>query len=139
MSMSSGDLAISGARAHYELRMPLYEVAHVPNPARALLEHIRFSGARLVHSECRADPARGTYLCAADYEFAAPVERVDVECTFAAITVPTHVHLLRASLGEKPGGKRDEAMREWHTAVRMNPGHVRGRRATVSASGRESK
>jgi hypothetical protein len=110
MSMSSGDLAISGARAHYELRMPLYEVAHVPNPARALLEHIRFSGARLVHSECRADPARGTYLCAADYEFAAPVERVDVECTFAAITVPTHVHLLRASLGEKPGGKRDEAI-----------------------------
>ena len=47
MSMSSGDLAIVGARANYELRMPLYEVAHVPNPERALLEHIRFTGARL--------------------------------------------------------------------------------------------
>ena len=106
MSMSSGDLAIAGARAHYELRMPLYEVAHVPNPERTLLEHIRFAGARLVRSECHADPARDTYVCAADYEFAAPVDRVDVECTFPAITVPNHVHLLRASLGDK----RDEAI-----------------------------
>ena len=116
MSMSSGDLAISGARAHYELRMPLYEVAHVPNPERSLLEHIRFAGARLVRSECHADVVRDTYLCAADYEFAAPVDRLDVECTFTAITVPNHVHLLRASLsydptaGEKPGEKRDEAL-----------------------------
>jgi hypothetical protein len=106
MSMSSGDLAISGARAHYELRMPLYEVAHVPDPGHTLLQHIRFSGARLVQGECHADSAGVNYLCAADYEFAAPVDRLNVECTFAAITVPTHVHLLRASLG----GKRDEAI-----------------------------
>ena len=52
MSMSSGDLTVTGARAHYELRMPLYEVAHVQNPERALLEHVRFAGARLVSSEC---------------------------------------------------------------------------------------
>jgi HupE / UreJ protein len=106
MSMSSGDLAILGARAHYELRMPLYEVAHVSNPERTLLEHIRFAGAHLVRSECRTEPARDTYLCAADYEFAATVDRLDVECTFAAVTVPNHVHLLRATLGEK----RDEAI-----------------------------
>jgi hypothetical protein len=106
MSMSSGDLAILGARAHYELRMPLYEVAHVSNPERTLLEHIRFAGAHLVRSECRTEPARDTYVCTADYEFAAPVDRVDVECTFAAVTVPNHVHLLRATLGEK----RDEAI-----------------------------
>jgi hypothetical protein len=106
MSMSSGDLAIEGTRAHYELRMPLYEVAHVASPERTLLEHIRFSGARLLRSECRSDGARDTYLCAADYEFAAPVDSVDVECTFTAITVPNHVHLLRATLG----GKRDEAI-----------------------------
>jgi hypothetical protein len=114
MSMSSGDLAIVGARAHYELRMPLYEVAHVSNPERTLLEHIRFAGARLVRSQCRADAARDTYICDADYEFAAPVDRLDVECTLAAVTVPNHVHLLRASLGqkpgEKPGDKRDEAV-----------------------------
>jgi HupE / UreJ protein len=106
MSMSSGDLAIDGARAHYELRMPLYEVAHVLNPERTLLEHIHFAGARLVRSECHADPARDTYLCAADYEFASPVDRLDVECTFPAITVPNHVHLLRAKLAEK----RDQAI-----------------------------
>jgi HupE / UreJ protein len=108
MSMSSGDLTILGAHAHYELRMPLYEVAHVQHPERTLLEHIRFAGARLVRSQCGA--ARDTYLCTADYEFAAPVDRLDVECTFPAITVPNHVHLLRASLGENPGEKRDEAI-----------------------------
>ena len=106
MSMSSGDLALDGARAHYELRMPLFEVAHVPDPARTLLAHIRFTGARMTHGECHADTASATYLCVADYEFAAPVDRVDVECTFAAITVPNHVHLLRATLV----GKRDEAI-----------------------------
>ncbi|MEO8371068.1 MAG: hypothetical protein ABI806_17930, partial [Candidatus Solibacter sp.] len=58
MSMSSGDLAIEGSHAHYELRMPLYEVAHVASPERTLLEHVRFSGARLVRSECRGDGAR---------------------------------------------------------------------------------
>jgi hypothetical protein len=110
MSMSSGDLAIDGARAHYELRMPLYEMAHVSDPEHTLLAHIRFAGARLMRSQCGADAARGTYICDADYEFAAPVDRLDVECTLAAITVPTHVHLLRASLGEKPGDKRDEAV-----------------------------
>jgi hypothetical protein len=106
MSMSSGDLALVGARAHYDLRMPLYEVAQLPNPEHTLLDHIHFSGARLVRSECHAEPARDTYVCAADYEFAAPVDRLDVECTFPAITVPNHVHLLRASFG----AKRDQAI-----------------------------
>ena len=59
-----------------------------------------------MRSECRAESARDTYFCTADYEFAAPVDRVDVECTFAAVTVPNHVHLLRATLGVK----RDEAI-----------------------------
>jgi len=105
VSMSSGDLAIDGSRAHYELRMPLYEMMHVQSPERTLLEHIRFSSAgrdaRLLASACRPDPARQLYVCTADYQFAAPVDRLDVDCTFAAITVPTHVHLLRANMGEK--------------------------------------
>lgn len=105
VSMSSGDLTIDGTRAHYELRMPLYEMVHVPSPERTLLEHIRFSSggrqARLVAQACREDDARQLYVCTADYEFAAPVDRLDVDCTFAAITVPTHVHLLRADKGDK--------------------------------------
>jgi len=106
MSMSSGDLTVDGARAHYELRMPLYEIAHVANPERVLLDHVRFAGARMTHSECRTDAAHDAYLCSADYDFPAPVDRVDVECTLASVTVPNHVHLLRAQMG----GKRDEGV-----------------------------
>lgn len=104
--MSSGEIVITGTRARYELRMPLYEVAHVQSPERALLSHIRFSGATLSTSSCIAEPARDTYVCTAEYSFAAPIEQLEVECTFPAITVPNHVHLLRAELD----GKRDQAV-----------------------------
>jgi hypothetical protein len=106
MSMSSGDLTVDGARAHYELRMPLYEITHVTNPERTLLEHIRFAGARMVRHECHSDTAHDAYLCSADYEWPAPVDRIDAECTFPSITVPNHVHLLRAAMG----GKHDQAV-----------------------------
>ena len=46
------------------------------------------------------------YVCEADYEFAAPVESLDVECTFPAVTVPNHVHLLHVW----NNGKRDQAL-----------------------------
>ena len=108
--MSSGDFTIDGANARYELRMPLYEVAHIAHPETELLEHIRFSSAglspRLVSQTCAPDPSRDTYLCSAQYEFAGPVERLEVECAFPSITVPNHVHLLRATLG----GKNDQAI-----------------------------
>jgi len=110
VSMSSSDLTLDGALAHYELRMPLYEVSHVSSPEVALLLHIRFFSAgreaRLLHSSCAAQPARDSYVCTADYEFPAPVEQLDVECTFPSITVPNHVHLLRA----KMGGKEDQGI-----------------------------
>ena len=106
VSMSSGDLTIEGARAHFELRMPLYEVAHVPHPETALLEHIRFAGARMVKSNCRADSASDAYLCSAEYEWPSPPDRIDAEVTLPSITVPNHVHLLRAQMGDK----RDQAM-----------------------------
>ncbi len=105
VSMSTGDIALDGSRAHYELRMPLYEVSHVQSPDRALLEHIRFFSAgreaRMLRSQCAADAARDSYVCTADYEFPAPVEQLEVECTFPSITVPNHVHLLRAQMGPK--------------------------------------
>jgi hypothetical protein len=106
VSMSSGELTIHGTEGHYELRMPLYEVAHVQAPERALLSHIRFAGGKLASSSCHADAARDTYLCTADYSFAAPPETLEVECTFAEITVPNHVHLLRAELN----GKQDQGV-----------------------------
>ncbi len=106
VSMSSGDLTVTGAQGHYELRMPLYEVAHIQAPERSLLSHIRFAGATLTASACGPDPARDTYRCTADYTFAAPPAQLDVECTFPSITVPNHVHLLRAELN----GKQDQAV-----------------------------
>lgn len=110
MSMSSGDLTFSGTRAHYELRLPLYEIAHVRDPQDSLFAHIRFSvagkQAQLAAHSCREDTAQGSYLCSADYEFAAPVDRLDVECTFYAVTVPNHVHLLRV----ENGGRHDQAL-----------------------------
>jgi hypothetical protein len=118
--MSSSDLTVDGARAHYELRMPLYEISHVTAPERTLLEHVRFAGTRMLDGNCAADTARAFYVCQADYEFAAPVDRVDVECTLAAVTVPNHVHLLRAQMD----GKQDQALFDisfTHATLRFRP------------------
>jgi hypothetical protein len=108
MSMSSGDLTITGVRAHYELHMPLYEVAHIKDPENSIFRSIHFSSglreARLLNHNCRPDNAANVYLCTADYEFAAPPDHVDVSCAFPAITVPNHVHLLRAALSAGSGG-----------------------------------
>ena len=103
VSMSTGELRVDGNRAQFELRIPSYEVAHVREPDHALLEHIHFrsGGAegKLVQKNCQDQ--QGTYICTATYDFPAPVEVLDVDCTFAAITVPNHVHLLHAYKGDK--------------------------------------
>jgi len=120
VSMSSGDLTVDGARAHYQLRMPLYEVSHVTAPEKTLLDHVRFAGARMVSSTCAPDSAGAFYVCQADYEFPAPVDRIDVECTLASATVPNHVHLLRAEMG----GKHDQAVFDisfTHATLRFRP------------------
>lgn len=107
LSMSTGHIRIEGSRAHYELRMPVYEIAHVRDPERALLRHIRFIGgggeARLVKGSCRREDS---YICEADYQFPSAVDRLEVECTLPAATVASHVHLLRA----EKDGLRDQAM-----------------------------
>jgi hypothetical protein len=114
VSMSAGDLTVAGARAHYELRMPLYELAHVFKPETTLLAHIRFSSggrdARLAAHACSSDAARALYVCTAEYDFAATVDHLDVECTFPAVVAPTHVHVLRAQLGTGSGGRQDQAV-----------------------------
>jgi hypothetical protein len=102
VSMSSGDLVIEGAHAHYTLRMPLYEISHTAHPEDALLAHIRFAGARMTARTCYADAAKDTFFCEADYQFDRPPNRVDVDCTLYAATVPNHVHLLRATLDGRP-------------------------------------
>jgi hypothetical protein len=104
--MSSADLTIDGTRAHYQLRMPLYEIAHVPQPERTLLEHVRFAGAVLTAHSCAEDRARDLYVCDAEFSYARAPGQVEVECTLAAVTVPNHVHMLRAEMA----GKHDQAL-----------------------------
>ncbi len=95
--MSTGELRVDGPTAVYELRIPIYEVAHVANPETALIDHIRFDDARRTSAKCREED--GTYVCIANYEFPGLIDRLDIECTFYQITVPNHVHLLRAVQG----------------------------------------
>jgi hypothetical protein len=104
ISMSTGYATVAGSRVEYILRMPQYEMAHVKNP-NDLLDHIRFSSGfesgRRTGGECHADPSTQTYLCAANFEFPRPVERLGVECTFYDVTVPNHIHMLHAERNGK--------------------------------------
>ncbi len=110
ISMSNGDMQIQGSRATYQLRMPAYEITHLQDPPRQLFESLHFSSggrdAKLIEKSCHDSPADGMFVCDATYEFPAPVDTLDVECHLARITVPNHVHLLRASRD----GKQDQAI-----------------------------
>lgn len=124
ISMSSGDFRIEGNRGVYELRMPVYEIQHVPAPEKMLLESIRFSSggaeARLVEKSCAEDKQDASFRCKAVYEFPSPVEELEVVCTFHSVTVPNHVHLLRAYLGDKT----DQAVFDFSTpkaVIRFRP------------------
>lgn len=97
VSMSSGELRVDGPTATFELRMPMYEVAHVTNPETALLNHIHFENARRTSGACRQE--QETYVCNATYEFPGLLDRLNVECDFYQITVPNHIHLLYAVQG----------------------------------------
>ncbi|MGH9672227.1 MAG: hypothetical protein ACRD44_03520, partial [Bryobacteraceae bacterium] len=103
VSMSTGDATIEGNSLRFELRMPLYEVAHVRDPERALLAALTFTSrgvdGKLVRSACRQESPQGSYFCEAVYEFPDPVERLRLASRLHSITVPNHVHLLRASRG----------------------------------------
>ncbi len=97
VSISTGELRVDGPLAVYELRMPMYEVAHVAHPETELMDHVRFVGAHRVSSTCHQED--NDYVCVANLEFARRIDRVEVECTLYQITVPNHVHLLHVVEG----------------------------------------
>ena len=124
ISMSNGEATIRSDHLDFVLNMPTYEAAHTPNPERTLLEHMRFSSrgetGRMIQKSCHDDPARGMFLCAAEYVFSRPIDRLDVECTLYEVTVPNHVHLLRA----ENAGKHDQAIFDYsftQTTLRFRP------------------
>ena len=104
MSMSSGQLIVEGSEVRYELRMPLYEIVHLEQPERSLLENFRLydAGREIMprRGSCKANADEGVYRCEATFEFPGAVEQLEVECTFPAVTVPNHVHVLKAVRGD---------------------------------------
>lgn len=104
VSMSSGDFRINGATATYRLSIPVYEVADLKDPGKALLDNIRFEGGQLLEHSCREE--QQNLICTAKYLFNGDVDELKVTCRFAALTVPNHVHLFRAT---KADGKTDQA------------------------------
>jgi hypothetical protein len=118
MSMSTGEATVTGNRVEYILRMPLYEVAHISHPEKALLEQIRFAGGRIQHQQCVTD--KDDLVCAADYLFDRPVEKLEISCTLYAVTVPNHVHVLHA----EKAGRRDQAFFDYtftSAVIRFDP------------------
>lgn len=110
ISMSTGWATVVGNHLEYILRMPKYELPPSSDPARLLFSHIHFysgfESGRLSGAECHDDPGSTNYLCAANYQFSAPVERLRVDCTFFEVTVPNHIQMLH---GERDG-KSDQAI-----------------------------
>ncbi len=103
VSMSTGEAKLSGSQLDYELRMPMYEVAHMRDPETQVFENIQFrwrgAPARLIQHSCHQES--GNLVCSAAYSFAGDPDQLDVECSFPSITVPNHIHLLRAVHGDK--------------------------------------
>jgi hypothetical protein len=110
ISMSTGFATVTGNRVEYLVRMPEYEMTHVRDPEHALFRHLKFTSGfesgRITGQECHHDPATSNFICAANYEFTQPVDRLGVECSFYEITVPNHIHMLHA----ERDGKSDQAI-----------------------------
>ena len=104
MSLSNGELYIEGSNVIYKMHMPLYEIAHLKNPRKTLLEnfHVRDGDQHPEpkNAHCEEDKVGGWYTCRAEFHFSKPVEQLDVECRFSDVIVPNHIHLLRSELGD---------------------------------------
>ncbi len=109
ISISTGDAVIRGKRVEYILRMPQYELRE-GTPAMLLFTQLQLRSngetARLLDAECHLDPAKNQYLCAADYSFARVPGDLEVQCSLQQVTVPNHVHMLKA----ERDGKYDQAI-----------------------------
>ena len=110
--MSSGDLKIDGAKATYELQIPIYETQTLKDPEHALLDNIHFTGGgapgQILSRQCTSDGA--TLTCKAAYLFNADIDRLQVDCKLHTVLVANHVHMLRASKTSGPdAGRSDQA------------------------------
>ncbi len=113
VSISNGELRITGKIADFELRIPAYEVETIANPETAVLNEFHFGDASRTSATCKKD--QDWLTCNATYEFTQPVsDKLDVECTLYRITVPNHIHMLYAVQGENS----DQRVFDQNTSVR---------------------
>ncbi len=108
VSISTGEARIQGDELRYELRVPLYEV---PDPAKGLdlLARVEFRASEgqpnaqptRTSQECRIVDAENALLCTATYKFASEPDVLTVRSGLPSVTVPNHVHILRATRGER--------------------------------------
>jgi hypothetical protein len=110
VSISTGEIRIEGDQGRYELRMPVYEIQHMSNPEAALIGAVKFSSggvdAARTGGKCRQDSAENALICEITYRFAGPVDVIEAQSTLHSVTVPNHVHVLRAV----NGGKTDQGV-----------------------------
>lgn len=104
VSISTAELRVEGSTGQYKLQMPLYETETMDDPQSTIFEHLRFSSSgqegQAEDVRCREQPEDDQYVCEATIEFPIEVEQIEVECRLYQVTVPNHVHILRAFRGE---------------------------------------
>lgn len=104
VSMSEGELKVNGATATFRFGIPLSEVSSLANRETALLDSFRFGEARRIEQSCREE--EGFFRCEARYLFPRDTAEFDTECRLARATVPSHIHILRAT---NAAGKTEQA------------------------------
>lgn len=104
VSMSEGELKLDGATATLRFGIPWSEVSAIPNPETTLLGGFRFGDARRIEQSCKQE--EGFFRCEAKYLFPREEAEFDVECRLASATVPSHIHILRAT---NAAGKTEQA------------------------------
>ncbi len=104
MSMSSGELTVEGTVARLEFQLPWYEIEHLDEPERSLLDSfsIRVNQIKAARTSghCVRREEDETYRCEAEYELPSEPTVLEVECNLAESTVPNHVHILRTKIGD---------------------------------------
>jgi hypothetical protein len=99
ISISTGELTLTGAKLHYTLRMPAYEVEKLANPFRDLLPQVTFPGATQQSGTCTPRPAENAVVCDSDWLYPSPPAAIHIRSALHRVTVANHVHLVSAVRG----------------------------------------
>lgn len=100
ISFSRSQMDIADGIASLTVTMPASELMHIAPANRDLTRAFRIGGAQLLRSECLTP---GDHVCRSLWKVPQTVETLTVECSLAAISVASHVHILEATMGAKRG------------------------------------